>query len=100
MEANGVEPDTLNIEQGRRSKMETFGDILKTIAAGTEKPTHIMYKANLSWKILQQYLKALEAQGLVIPSNEDGRRVYRLSEKGFKLLSQFNSVREDLLLKH
>ena len=100
MEVQGVAQDNFNAEQGRRSRMETFGDILKTIAAGTEKPTHIMYKANLSWKILQQYLKALESQGLVIPSSEDGRRVYRLSEKGFKLLSQFNSVRDDLLLRH
>jgi len=100
MEAFSVEQNSLNAEQHRRSRMETYGDILKTIAAGTEKPTHIMYKANLSWKILQEYLRLLESQGLIIPTAEEGRRVYHLSEKGFKLLSQFNSIREDLLLKN
>ena len=41
-----------------------------------------------------------ESQGLIISTAEEGRRVYHLSEKGFKLLSQFNSIREDLLLKN
>lgn len=75
-------------------------DILKTIASGVERPTHIMYKANLSWKVMQQYMRNLEAQGVVLPSDEQGRRVYRLTEKGFKLLEQFNSVREGLLLQN
>lgn len=75
-------------------------DILKAIASGTERPTHIMYKANLSWKVMQQYMRTLETQGIVVPNEEMGRRIYRLSEKGFKLLEQFNSVREGLLLEN
>ena len=86
--------------QVRRSRMETMFDILSTIAAGTEKPTHIMYKANLSWKVMQQYMKRLESQGAIEPKDEQGRRVYRLTEKGFRLLEQFNSVREGLLLQN
>ena len=80
--------------------METMFDILKTIASGTERPTHIMYKANLSWKVMQQYMKNLESQGVIVPSDEQGRRVYHLTEKGFKLLEQFNSVRDGLLLQN
>lgn len=86
--------------QVRRSRMETMFDILTTIAAGTEKPTHIMYKANLSWKVMQHYMKQLESQGVIAPADEQGRRVYHLTEKGFKLLEQFNSVREGLLLQN
>lgn len=86
-------------QQTRRSRMETMCDILMTIAAGTEKPTHIMYKANLSWRIMQQYMKALETQGLVIATDDQGKRVYHLTEKGFKLLSQFNALKEGLLLQ-
>ena len=78
--------------------METLHDILQTIGSGTEKPTHIMYKANLSWRILNQYLKSLESQGLVTPVDDEGRRVYRLTDKGFKLLEQFKSVMESLVL--
>ena len=82
----------------RRSRMETYCDILRAIGAGAEKPTHIMYKANLSWTVMQGYIKTLEAQGLVIPSEEGGKRLYRLSDKGYQLLNQFLSIREDLNL--
>ena len=78
--------------------METFCDILRAIGAGAEKPTHIMYKANLSWTVMQGYIKSLELQGLVITTVDQGKRLYHLSEKGFQLLSQFMSIREDLKL--
>ena len=80
----------------RRSRMETFGDILRAIAAGAEKPTHIMYKANLSWTVMQGYIKTLEAQGLIIADSDQGKRLFHLSEKGFQLSSQFMTIREEL----
>lgn len=79
--------------------METFCDILKAIGAGAEKPTHIMYKANLSWTVMQAYIRSLEAQGLVVTTNEQGKKMYHLSDKGFHLLNQFLSIREDLNLR-
>ncbi|MHB1907382.1 MAG: winged helix-turn-helix domain-containing protein [Nitrososphaerales archaeon] len=82
----------------RRSRMETYCDILRAIGAGAEKPTHIMYKANLSWTVMQGYIKALESQNLVAVADEEGKRLYHLTEKGYQLLSQFLSIREDLNL--
>ncbi len=76
--------------------METYGDILRAIAAGADKPTHIMYKSNLSWTIMQTYLKTLQAQGLVEAGSDEDRSLYHLTEKGFQLLIQFNAIREDL----
>lgn len=87
------------VQVSRRSRMETFCDILKAIGAGAEKPTHIMYKANLSWTVMQSYIRSLEAQGLVIPTVEDDKKTYHLSDKGFQLLNQFISIREDLNLQ-
>jgi len=92
-------PKTNAIQVSRRSRMETFCDILKAIGAGAEKPTHIMYKANLSWTVMQSYIRSLEAQGLVIPTMEDDKKTYHLSDKGFQLLIQFISIREDLNLQ-
>ncbi|MDG6904898.1 MAG: hypothetical protein JRN20_03835 [Nitrososphaerota archaeon] len=91
-----------NLEQPRfrRSRLETIYDILAAIAAGTDKPTHIMYKANLSWRILQQYFRSLESQGVIALTNDQGRRAYTLTEKGFNLLAQFKVVRESLLLQN
>ena len=76
--------------------MVTFCDILRAIGAGAEKPTHIMYKANLSWTVMQQYIKSLETQNLIIATSEQGKRLYHLSDKGFQLLKQFMTIREDL----
>jgi len=82
----------------RRSKMETYCDIVKAIGAGAEKPTHIMYRANLSWTVMQGYIKDLENQGLVVSQDSDGKRLYKLTEKGFMLLRQYVSIKEDLKL--
>ena len=90
-------PKTNAIQVSRRSRMETFCDILKAIGAGAEKPTHIMYKANLSWVVLRGCLQNLKEQALVTESSvDDGRTVYHLTNKGFELLNQFLSIRDEL----
>ena len=76
--------------------METYGDILRVIGAGAEKPTHIMYRANLSWIVMQQYIKSLEAHGLVIADSDQGKRLYHLTEKGFEISNQLLTIREEL----
>lgn len=78
--------------------MEAYCDILRAIGAGATKPTHIMYKANLSWTVMQVYVKALETQNLITTVDEDDRKLYRLTQKGYQLLTQFLSIREDLNL--
>jgi predicted transcriptional regulator len=78
--------------------METYCDIIKAIGSGAEKPTHIMYRANLSWTVMQGYIKALEVQGLVLGQDVEGKRLYQLTEKGFGLLKQYLSIKEDLNL--
>jgi predicted transcriptional regulator len=84
-------------QKDRRSKLEIYLDVLKAIGAGSEKPTHIMYKANLSWVVLRGCLQNLKEQGLVVESSvDDGRTVYHLTNKGFELLNQFLSIRDEL----
>jgi predicted transcriptional regulator len=82
----------------RRSRLETYCDILRAIAAGARKPTHILYKANLSWTVLDKQIGDLETRGLVESGDDDGRKVYRLSDSGFRLLKQFLQIREELNL--
>jgi predicted transcriptional regulator len=80
----------------RRSHLEIFCDILRAVGSGAERPTHIMYKANLSWDVLQSYLKTLQSQDLIEAQATEGRRTYRLSKKGYEILKQFISIRQDL----
>jgi predicted transcriptional regulator len=81
-------------EKDRRSKMEMYLDILRAIGSGAEKPTHVMYKANLSWVVMRGFLENLKAQGLVEESVIEGRSALRLTNRGYELLNQFLLVRE------
>jgi predicted transcriptional regulator len=92
------QPQQQTQQLNRRSKMETYCDIVKAIGAGAEKPTHIMYRANLSWTVMQGYIKDLETQELVTSQESDGKRLFKLTEKGFMLLKQYVSIKEDLKL--
>ena len=80
----------------RRSRIETLVDILRVIDVGFEKPTHIMYKANLSWTMMQTCVSTLLAKHLIVDVQEDGRKHYRLTEKGKRVIREFQSVKENL----
>ena len=43
----------------KRSRLEVYFDVLKAIGEGVDKPTRIMYKANLSWNTLEDALATL-----------------------------------------
>lgn len=83
----------------RRSKLEIYIDILEQIRSGTVIPTRIMYGANLSWKPLQQILKSLVHQDLIIECAVDDhdkrtRMAYQLTDKGVNVLKYFNKAKE------
>ncbi|HIH87669.1 TPA: hypothetical protein HA344_00480 [Candidatus Bathyarchaeota archaeon] len=83
----------------RRSKLEIYIDILEEINGGVVIPTRIMYGANLSWKPLQQVLKSLTNQELIVEhTTEDGdrrtKKAYKLTEKGTNVLRYFNKAKE------
>lgn len=84
------------IQADRRSRIETFFDVLCTIGSGNEKPTHIMYKANLSWTVMQLYTDSLIRKGLVVFEESDGKKRYRLTEKGKQIMKQYLSIKDDL----
>ncbi|SRR5579863_764380 len=82
----------------RRSRLETYGDILYAVSVGASKPTHIMYKANLSWVVMKEYLKSLERFGFITSEENNGNRIYQLSDAGFRVLKQFLEVKDELKL--
>jgi len=84
----------------RRSKLEIYLDVLRVIKGGVNKPTRIMYGANLSWKPLQQVLRALLDQGLVIEIDvSDGgdkrsSKHYEITQKGENVLRYFDRAKK------
>jgi predicted transcriptional regulator len=80
----------------KRSKLQISTQILMAIFnnQGKARPTHIQYKANLSYKILSNYLNDLIGRGLIEKKNIKGRNFFVLTEKGKEFLVGVKQVKE------
>jgi predicted transcriptional regulator len=82
----------------RRSKLETYVDILKVLAHwGPLKITHVMYKVYVNCSVLDEYFGFLIKQGLIeVKIVEKERKVYMITQPGITALKQFRELREVL----
>ena len=80
----------------RRSEHEIKMDVLQVVSQGIDRPTQIMYKANLSWIALQENLKALVARSFLREENLGSRRRYELTQGGYEILRTFQKVLESM----
>jgi len=69
-----------------RNRVEIIGDILNIVRDGARK-TQIMYRGNLSYKLLRSYLHEVIGAGLVCVGERSN--VYQLTEKGRTFLKNF-----------
>ncbi len=77
----------------RRTNIEIINDILKAIQkARGLKPTHVMYKANLSHKLLKEYLEDLTAKGMITEIAEKGKKLIINTDKGLKFLEKYEQM--------
>lgn len=71
----------------QRSVLRINLDILNAVREeGDAKPTHILYKANLSHERLVKYLDDLSAKGLIEVKQQGENRTYALTPKGVGFL--------------
>jgi len=81
----------------RRSQLEITLNILSIVRSGVDKPTRIMYAANMSWKPVQKILSHLVEQGLLEKQlNEESRqskRLYIITEKGVGVIDYFDKAK-------
>ena len=71
----------------QRSVLRIKLDILNAVRdEGEAKPTHILYKANLSHERLVRYLDDLTGKGLIGMKKEGENRTYTLTPKGVSFL--------------
>ncbi len=80
----------------RRSQLEIRMDMLKAVKDGAEKPTQIMYKANLSWVALQTHLKSLLEKGLLHWAADGTRKRYELTIKGSNVMYSYGKILEEV----
>ena len=80
----------------KRNKLDIISDMLAMIRekGGRIKPTHLMYKANLSHKQLKLYLQELEEKGLLKKSEQDERQMIEITKKGMDFSQKYAQMRE------
>ena len=72
-----------------RDSLSIIAAILDACSTQTNK-THIMFSANLSFKLLEKYLETLTRTGLI---NVEGNK-YELTEEGLEFIVNFRNVHE------
>lgn len=86
----------------KRNRTDIISDMLMIIRDrnGKIKPTHLMYKANLSHNQMKLYLQELEKNGLVQKSctldkgKSIAKCVIEITKKGRDFLQKFSQVKE------
>jgi predicted transcriptional regulator len=82
---------------GRRSLLQIRVDILRVVMEGYGKPTQIMYKANLSWNVLQSQLRAFLEAGLLKVEEYGSRRRYEVTQEGAEMVHSYQKVVDEVL---
>ena len=88
-----MNPSNSNISSRRRDKLLIVAEILEITREGSLK-TQIMYRANLSFTQLNNYLKFLLKINLIKKVKENEKEIYRATEKGTEFLQRYREITE------
>ena len=80
----------------KRDRLEIIKDILQVIRdkGDTVKPTHIMYKANLSHQMLTEYTNELMSKKMIIEKvDAKSKKTYKITNKGLDYLKDYALIR-------
>ncbi len=79
----------------RRSKLQVVADVLRVIEmeqGRRVKPTHILYKANLSHKLLKEHLNTLLQKGYINVEIEGNHTYYKITPEGQKFMQELRKI--------
>lgn len=77
----------------RRDKLYIMAEILEIAKEGTLK-TQVMYRANLSFTQLNEYLDFMLKISLLEKAEANGREVYSATVKGLDFLQRYHEINE------
>ena len=86
-----MEKEPLEIFRKRRDRLYILAEMLAIARDGSLK-TQIMYRANLSFAQLKEYLSYLLKGELLKRNTENGKTIYKTTAKGFKFLENYEEI--------
>lgn len=80
----------------KRTRLEIIRDILEVIKSrsGKIKPTHILYKSNLSHQMMLEYLGELMEKDFIREEKRGEGKTYVITDKGRTFLDKYRSIVE------
>ena len=80
----------------KRDRLQIIHDILKAIQDknGKIKPTHILYKSNLSHQMLEEYLIELKEKKFITEEMNKAGKMYQITDHGYAYLEKYKLITE------
>lgn len=80
----------------RREKLDIIKDILEAIRdkGGSIKPTHLLYKSNLSHDSMKRYVSELMDRELLAELEDKAGKKFTITDKGLKFLTDYQQIKE------
>ena len=86
----------------KRNRLEIIKDILVVIRdkSGKIKPTHILYKSNLSHQLMDEYLQELISKDFIVEQetikgkHKTKSKTYSITNKGLTFLDKYRTIVE------
>lgn len=80
----------------KRGRLEIIYDILVSVQNknGRIKPTHLLYKSNLSYQRMNAYIDELIRKGLMVKDFDKNSKFFMLTDNGYEFLAEFKRIKE------
>lgn len=82
--------------EGKRTRVDIIRDMLSSIIdkGGQIKPTHLMYKSNMSHGQMKVYLDDLVQKELIKKVNKGGYDYVIITDKGHEFVQKLREIKE------
>ena len=82
--------------EGKRTRVDIIGDMLSSIVSkgGQIKPTHLMYKSNMSHGQMKTYIDDLVQKDLIKKVKKNNYDYVIITDKGHEFLQKLREMRE------
>ena len=79
----------------RRAKIEIIFDILKAIQdkGGSIKPTHLLYKSNLSHQKMTLYVNELITKGFIKTALNNQNKIFAITSQGINYIQEYKKIK-------